>query len=372
MDLKLTQKPKQPVCCILNFPSHYRKEIYKKMENELNAHFYFGNIDDNKIKKIDFDNFKNKIASLQTIRIFGQFNWIKNTVRLSFKNYSVYIITGEPYCISSWFILILNSILRKRTYTWTHGWYGSERGLRKLIKWVYFQLPTGNFLYGHRAKELMHNEGFNAKNQIVIYNSLNYEEQLEIRHKLTKNNIYTNYFNNSYPVLIYSGRLNPVKKIDFLLKAVSELIVEGVHCNLFIIGEGPERDTLEKQAKNDRNLKGGVYFYGSCYDENKIGDFFYNAQCCVSPGNVGLTGVHAMTYGCPVITHDNFSEQMPEYEVVIPGLTGEFFIQNSIEDLKLKIKKVLVKSDYMEKCCFSVIDEKYNTRTQMEIFKEIL
>ncbi|MEZ4897633.1 MAG: hypothetical protein R2806_12390 [Saprospiraceae bacterium] len=65
----------------------------------------------------------------------------------------------------------------------------------------------------------------------------------------------------------------------------------------------------------------------------KLSTFFYNSAVCVSPGNIGLTGVHSMSFGCPVISHNNFVEQMPEFEIIREGETGYFFQQNNILDL---------------------------------------
>ena len=56
------------------------------------------------------------------------------------------------------------------------------------------------------------------------------------------------------------------------------------------------------------NLQDQIWFYGACYDESKLGELIFNADLCVSPGNVGLTAVHSMGYGTPVITHNNFAQ----------------------------------------------------------------
>lgn len=53
-------------------------------------------------------------------------------------------------------------------------------------------------------------------------------------------------------------------------------------------------------------------------------EFIYNADLCVSPGNVGLTAMHSLVFGCPVITHNCFEWQMPEFEAIQPGITGDF------------------------------------------------
>ena len=81
-----------------------------------------------------------------------------------------------------------------------------------------------------------------------------------------------------------------------------------------------------------------TWLYGPCYDERIIGEMFFNADVCLSPGNVGLTAIHALSFGCPVLTHDDFKYQNPEFEAIIPGETGDFFKKDNMADMKAKIE----------------------------------
>ena len=83
------------------------------------------------------------------------------------------------------------------------------------------------------------------------------------------------------------------------------------------------------------------WYVGPLYDEATLGKFLYNADLCVSPGNVGLTAIHALTFGLPVISHDNYLAQMPEFEAITPGKTGMFFRENDSKDLYNKIIEFL-------------------------------
>lgn len=360
------------ICCIFNYAPHYREEIYKKIGDEFNVEFYFGDIEKSTIKKMDYSVLGSKVVERKTYKLLGSINYISKSMRLSFSNYSKYIITGEPYCISSWLILIFNRLLGKQTFTWTHGWYGSERGIKKFIKRIYFSLSHKILLYGEKAKALMIEEGFSENKLEVIYNSLNYEKQLLIRNSLSRKNIYKDYFENIYPVIIFTGRLTEVKKLDQLILALNGLHSLGHFFNLFIIGDGPCQIKM-KEMVSQYNLNKFVYFYGECYEEALIADFYYNSLCCVSPGNVGLTGIHAMTYGCPVISHDNFFEQMPEVEVIKDLETGLYFKQDNIGDLSSKILQIQkFDREILKDNCQKIIDTKFNTRNQINILKRNL
>ena len=122
------------------------------------------------------------------------------------------------------------------------------------------------------------------------------------------------------------------------------------------------------------DLNDQVWFYGASYDEKTNAELIYNADLCVSPGNVGLTAMHALIFGCPVITHNYFEWQMPEYEAIHAGNTGDFFKMDDIADLIATISKwFAVKSDKREevrKACFKEIDTNWNPYYQMDIIKK--
>ena len=102
----------------------------------------------------------------------------------------------------------------------------------------------------------------------------------------------------------------------------------------------------------------------------------YNADLCVSPGNVGLTAVHSMVFGTPVLTHDDFSHQGPEFEAIHEGETGGFFQCGSINSLVEKIANWFVenkdKRDQVRQICMKEIDDYWTPRFQIEILKKHL
>jgi len=342
------------------------------MSKAFKVDFYFGNNEKLRIKKSDYKMLSGNVKELNTIYIFGLFSWIIGSPTLSFRSYNKFIITGEYLCVSSWCVLIINRLLGKETYVWTHGWYGNEGHFKSFIKKIYFKLSNKILLYGDYAKKLMIENGLQEDKLEVIYNSLVYEEQLEIRNKLKKTDFYKELFGNEFPVIIFTGRLTPVKKLELLFEAQRLLLDQGISVNVFVVGEGSEKAALEKSIDYLR-LKNYVSFYGPCYDEIVMADFFYNASMCVSPGNVGLTGIHAMSYGCPVISHNDYSAQMPEFEVIVNNITGLFFKKDCVSDLANKISEILTLNEAsLRTNCFKIVDEKYNTRYQIELLKRLL
>ena len=364
---------KRKLCCIFNVAPHYRKAIYKMMDENLNCDFYIGDRVNTPLETMKYeslDGFKNLLIFKN---IWGDFYWQKGVLNTFFKPYKKYVITGEPYCLSTWVILLLSKLGGKKTYLWTHGWYGNEGKMKTTVKKLFFGLSTEIFLYGNHARNLMIQEGFDKEKLHLIYNSLDYKRQLDIRQKIILPNVYRKHFRNDYPVLIFTGRLNKVKKLDLLIKAHHLLNKEGINLNVLILGDGEERSNLEQMVKV-HNLSNNYWFYGACYDEELLGRFYHEATVCISPGNVGLTGIHALTYGCPVITHNNFEQQMPEFEVIQESKTGSFFIENDIQDLGAKILYWIDKSpsEEIRKDCYEIIDKFYNPDYQIKILQTVL
>lgn len=353
---------------ILNYPAHYRLPIYNKISDELYADFYFGDIPNCNIKKIENDDLKNFKKVFKTIKI-NSFYWYVGMLKLIFKPYRNYILTGDPFIVSNWLFLILAKIFRKKTILWSHGMYGRESIIRIVLKKLYFSLADKLFLYGNYSKDLLIKHNFNSKNIFVVYNSLDYDNQLKIRIKLQKTETLKNHFKNHNKNLIFIGRVQKSKKLEQVLDAMIILNKnDNLKVNFTIIG-GIEvgYDFLEEVKK--RKLNQNVWLFGESYDEYLNGQLLFDADVCVSPGNIGLTALHSLMFNTPVITHNDYKNQGPEFESIIQNVNGAFFIKNDVIDLAKKIKMVL-QSNYTN--CYQVVDEVWNPSNQIEIMKNAL
>ena len=141
------------------------------------------------------------------------------------------------------------------------------------------------------------------------------------------------------------------------------------------IGNGSEYGKL-KSLVDHLNITDQVWFYGACYDERTNAELIVNADLCVAPGNVGLTAMHSMVFGCPVISHNDFKWQMPEFESIIQGKTGDFFEKDNIDSLCDTISKWFTnmgnKREKVRQNCFDEIDLQWNPYYQMKIIQSII
>jgi glycosyltransferase involved in cell wall biosynthesis len=98
------------------------------------------------------------------------------------------------------------------------------------------------------------------------------------------------------PVALYVGRLQARKRLDDLIRACAAL-PESLQPRLIIVGDGPERETLEALA---RQVYPHSEFPGAKFGAD-LTPYFTSADLFVLPGTGGLAVQEAMSYGLPVI-----------------------------------------------------------------------
>lgn len=98
------------------------------------------------------------------------------------------------------------------------------------------------------------------------------------------------------PCVLFVGRLQNRKRIDDLLQACASL-PENLQPHLVIVGDGPERASLESLAKT---IYPSAEFPGARHGA-ELASNFSAADLFVLPGTGGLAVQEAMSYGLPVI-----------------------------------------------------------------------
>ncbi len=365
------------VCCIFNIPSLYREAIYLDLDRTYNCDWYFEN-ESTDIVLFDTNVLKS-VHVLEHGYLGGRSYRMKGLVKAVWKRPDIdsYLMVGAPMCVSIWVLCFLLKICfpKKKIYFWTHGWYGKETFAERIIKKQFLKLADGLLLYGNYAKSLLIQKGFKPERMHIVHNSLSYDVQLALRKQIKPSSIYIDHFGNLDPTIVFIGRLTPVKNLDLLLESLEYLNQVGKKFNLVFIGDGSEKEALIQLTK-DKELTEQVWFYGACYDEAVNAELIYNADLCVAPGNIGLTAIHVLMFGCPAITHNDFKYQMPEFEAITGNRTGSFFERGNAISLAESIKEWFQLNgssrDTIRDYCFKEIDSNWNPRFQMNVIKQVL
>lgn len=349
------------------FPK-YRDSIWQLLLNEkkYDFHIFYSEKRMSNIKSSSQRNIKLHI--IKNNFFLNRLFWQKGVINKIIKDLpDLVIFLGEMTILTNWICAIICKFLNIEVWFWGHGIYGKENKLKLFFRKLFLRLPKRNLLYGHYAKKLLIKKGFDETKITVVYNSLDFLNQDKFFKLLEKKNKGSKKSNERK--IIFIGRLTKKKKIDQLIKAIKILDKKKYIIELNIIGNGSIYYKLDKLVK-DLSLK-RVNFLGEIYDERKISRLIYDSDLCVSPGNIGLSAIHSITYGTPVITHDDFKYQMPEFEIIKSGVNGFFFKKDSIEDLAEKINLCFSKN-FDKKAVRKEIITKYNPQIQKSIFDKLI
>lgn len=340
------------LCCVFNYNPLYRLPIYKAMDDAFGCDFYFGDTVFQNIERFDASQLKGFKHFIHAKKVFRGYIWHSRIKGIFSRQYTHYLLTGSSRYLVNWLIYIYAFFSGKKVYLWTHGINAHiEKPLSRLYCRLFYLPVTGVFLYGHHAVPYMEEIGCKKETLFVIHNSLDTPLQTRLFEAGLKSTIYQDYFKNDNPVVVYTGRLQKRKHIDLLIRAIANCHKNGFQFNLVLIGPKEDDDSLASMVC-DFGIESSVWLFGPSYDENVTSRLLFNADVCVCPAAVGLTSIHSLSYGTPVVSNNDFNNQMPEYEAIVNGVTGSFYEKGSVEDL----------SHHIQRWCLASAVEREETR----------
>ncbi|MHB8893787.1 MAG: glycosyltransferase [Candidatus Geothermincolia bacterium] len=373
------------VAVVQHFLSHYREPIFNLLSRQVPPNpeydFFAGTSGKDQIRTIDYTRSRQRPMegglrwkSIHNIWIGKIVLWQIGVLKLALtRKYDTIVFLGSMYHLSTWVGAFLARLSGKRVLMWTHGYLREERSAKGLIRERFYRLAHGLLLYGDRARELLIKRGFEPDTLYVVYNSLDYDGQqrvFELTNVKMLDDLKRKLFTSpELPALVFVGRLTESKKLYLLLEAVHLLMEEDFPLNVVLVGDGPESKSLQDQAQK-LGIEDQVTFLGALYREEDLGPLFMLADLCVAPGEVGLTCIHALAYGTPVVTHGNPDHQMPEWEAIQPGINGSYFREGNAKDLAVTIRQWLCGGCAREQLsmnCKSIIESRYNPANQVRI-----
>ncbi|HDR9030068.1 glycosyltransferase [Burkholderia vietnamiensis] len=364
------------VAIVYHFFPHYRKGILDLLCRTPEKYSFFG---DSIASYEGIPAFKFPddcdFRSAPVRKMFGQlFQW--RAVRAAASpEFSCIVLLANPNFVTTWIAALVARLMKKRVIFWGHGFLSPERDLKNYIRKIFFSLASAMYLYGYRAKVIAKEFGFQSERLYVGFNSLDYDRQLIERSRLDSKN-HSSKGRDGCSIcpdvgaisLLGVSRLTAKCQYDVLIKALAAVSAKSEKkFNLTLIGSGPEESRLKELAKS---LGVNVEFLGEIYEEDVVAQYIFDADAVISPGKVGLTAMHALMFGTPVVTHGDMSRQMPEAEAVVEDISGILFKYGDVIDLMRALQKIpiLVENrDEVRISCYRIMDEIYNPRRQLEV-----
>jgi len=214
------------------------------------------------------------------------------------------IVIGTLELFPSYLAYFSGALQKKPVIAWVHTdlnrhlpLYGSAHIHRRIIRLLYPRFRKVVFP-SHSASDLFRGL-VPIENTQVIFNPLDSKIVLSKAEEEPPDWAETVF---AKPVLVAVGRLVVAHKgFDLLIRAHAELASQGVDHNLLILGEGPDRQFLEKLAK-ELGVSGSTYLPG--FQQNPF-PLIKRSCALVVPSRFeafGIVVLEAMALGVPVVT----------------------------------------------------------------------
>lgn len=360
------------VAIVYHFFPHYRKGVLDAISREdLDVTFFGDPVERYQgIPSLRFEASRDfRPAAVKVVNDIS-FQWAAVRASLS-SEFDVLVLLANPNFFTTWLAAAIGRLTGKRVLFWGHGFLSADRSLKNYIRRIFFSLGHAQYLYGYRAKCIAESFGFRARNLYVGFNSLDYQSQLRTRRELLAR--FDEPRQSTEIRVLGVSRLTEKCAYDVLMHAVAlAQETSAWRFKLTLIGGGPAESKLKKLVAQ---LKLDVDFVGELYDEETVAGYIFDSDVVVSPGKIGLTAVHSLMFGTPVISHSDMDRQMPEVEAVAPGISGMLFRYGDIADLStclISFPDVFHDRRQTRENCFRIIDEIYNPYRQCEVLSDAI
>ena len=166
------------------------------------------------------------------------------------------------------------------------------------------------------------------------------------------------------PSILFVGRLQARKRIDSLLKACASL-PGSLKPQLVIVGDGPERSSLEALAKT---IYPSTKFVGAQHGQDLAG-YFTAADLFILPGTGGLAVQEAMSWGLPIIMGQGDGTND---DLVSPKNGWQLSNPDALEDV---LREALADASRLREMgaeSYRIVSEEINLEIMVSVFIEAL
>lgn len=311
---------------------YYRVRFFRELSQSLQGHLSIVS------GPVDFGGSPITTQNTMGIKVFEVKNYfIRNRLALQYPmpkeifSSDVTVLGFNPRILTNFWILIRRKYLKKPVILWGHGLSSRPSSLRiwkKLRIWM-ARRADAIVLYSDSGKDSFARLGIDEGKLFVAYNAI---DVTNIR-RLTSGEIRKGGKRRN---VLYVGRLIPGKKVRILVEGFQKALVSlPAETKLIIIGDGPEKAGLVAMVE-DYGITDRVEFAGEIQKDTELAQFFENSILTISPGYVGLSVIHSLAFGVPVLAADN-EPHAPEIEVLAQGRNCEFFKSGCVDSLAEKL-----------------------------------
>ena len=291
-------------------------------------------------KDVSFELRKMPFDYAHPFRRIGPFLWQKGLSLKGLSKGDVIVVCGDIHQLSSLWIALKAKLYGIKVVWWGHhvSALANERNVRVRL-WIAKRLSDVYLCYTDVGVKYLEQREFQRARVFATGNTID----LDAVERATKEWDGVRKFGDK-KTLLFCGVLRDKVRVDVLLRALKILSdrVDNLYC--IIIGGGVMESDWKKLAK-ELGVDSLVTWVGEVRGQDKLAPWFLSSDLFVYPGRIGLSLIHAFSFGLPVVLNDNERNHGPEYEAFHPGDNGWAFHENDEVDFARQIEVALQDPD---------------------------
>lgn len=310
----------------------YRIGVFRELASRPGIDFKLIYAEQPGVRNVDPDGFEAEFVPLKRLKLGSQvLQWYPPHLQYTDgKSADVVCLPWNPY-----FVSVYPALRRARKHAvgslvWGHGYSKREKPWRAKIRRSLANRADAAIFYNNTVRDRSVAEGWlPAERAFVALNALDQTGIQAARRAWLADPERLAAFKREHaldagPVLIFVSRLLPDNRADVLLDAAARLKSDLPTLRTVIVGGGEAESALKNQA-HTLGIADRVTFTGPVWGEDQLAPWFLSADLFVYPANIGLSILHALGYGVPVITSDRTETQNPEIESLTDGVNGRLY-----------------------------------------------
>ena len=348
----------------------YRISFFEKVNDFLQIEIYCSKIDQLGVRSIEDLKVYKYINNLSLNCFFKKTILWQENIKADFKPEDVLVINGNPRFLSNLILLLRAKKAGTTVIWWGHGWSSTSKPWRAKLRICMTRVLADKvLLYTEKERQSYIKIGFPENKVFALNNGIDTSSSNILRQSISSKNINCFIKSKGFDdkrLVLFVGRLTEKSRGELLIKALDQLAGD-IH--VIFVGDGVEKQHLIELCVS-MNVEDRVTFTGAIFEEELLAYWMLASHAFVYPGAVGLSLLHAFSYGLPAVIHSDDEYQMPEHAAFKNEYNGFYFERENVQSLAASITKLLEspKHKEMRENALRTVQNSYNVDDMVKRF----
>lgn len=244
------------------------------------------------------------------------------------------VVAPATLSITTWIILLVRRLRGLNTALWGQCGKPGARGPKRLVQELMNRLASRLLVYGQSEADGATELGTSLSKCRIVGNASGLSEPTDEAKFDGSRWIRPNTASDRWPTIAYVGRITAPKQLDTLVHAVAIVAREHRSAHLSLVGDGEALPDILALA---HELGVSTSALGSVYDKSQLADYFSEVDLVVSPQEIGLLAIDALSHRKIVIYPDNPRANGPEASALVDNINAVRVHPGKSEDIAAAI-----------------------------------